>query len=110
MLSTLVSHLLGGSTGSASLRTGGADAPVCSPGRQHRGELTEQSRKACLVEGSVRDQEKTSIFRHINLMLSMKGNKNKFQVPGLCGPITELGFTEPCKFPGGSAPAPTEDL
>lgn len=87
MLSTWVSHLLGGSTVRASLRTGGADSPMCCPRMQHRGELTDQSRKACLVEGLVRDQERTSIFRHVNLMLSMKGNENEFHVPGLCSAV-----------------------
>lgn len=87
VLSTWVSHLLGGSTVRASLRTGGADSPMCCPRMQHRGELTDQSRKACLVEGLVRDQERTSIFRHVNLMLSMKGNENEFHVPGLCSAV-----------------------
>ena len=52
----------------------------------------EQSRKACLVGGLVRDQERTSIFGHVNLMLSMKGNENKFHVPGLCSVVPSLNL------------------
>lgn len=95
MLSTLVSHLPGGSTVSASPRTGGGDAPVCSPWGQHRDDLMEQSRKPCPVESLVRDQERTSIFKHINLMLSMKGNENKFHVPGLCSVVPLLSSGSP---------------
>jgi len=55
----------------------------------------EQSRKACLIEGWVRDQENTSIFRHINLMLSREGNENEFHVPGLCFVVPALNSGSP---------------
>lgn len=66
-----------------------------SPQRQDWAELTEQSRRACLVKGLVRDEERTSVFRHINLLLSVKGKEKKFRVPGLCSVIPSLTSGSP---------------
>lgn len=63
----------------------------------------EQAGKACLVKGLVRDQERTSVFRHIYLSLSMKGKEKKFHVPALCSVISSLtsGSPNPANSPMG---------
>lgn len=66
---------------------------LCSVLRQHQPELAEQAGKACPGGGLVRHQERASIFRHVSLMLSVKGNEKEFRAPGLCsaGPSLSSG-------------------
>lgn len=66
---------------------------LCAVLRQHWGELTGQAGKACPAWGLVRHQERASISRHVNLVLSMEGKEREFHVPGLCsaGPSLNSG-------------------